>query len=132
MKPQENKYREIFTQVADKMETANLLLDNNKFADAVSRAYYAVFHAVSALLLTKELVFSSHAQVIGSFNREFIKTGVMPANLTSKIQELFNLRQLGDYTIAPDIDIDLAKKAMQNAEDIIRNSKEYLEAAGYL
>ncbi len=114
------------------MDTADLLMANNKWADAVSRAYYAVFHAVSAVLLTKELVFSSHAQVIGTFNREFIKTGVLPANLTGKIQELFNLRQLGDYTIAPDIDIDLARKAMQNAGEIIYKTKEYLETTGYL
>ena len=47
-----------------KLETANIALTNHQYDDAVSRSYYAVFHAISALLFTKGLSFSSHSQTI--------------------------------------------------------------------
>ena len=56
-----------------KVATAKTNLDNDQYDDAVSRTYYAVFHAISATLLSKGLHFSSHGQTIGAFNREFIK-----------------------------------------------------------
>lgn len=48
------------------------------YEDAVSRAYYAAFHAVSAALASKHLSFSSHGQTLGAFNREFVATGMVP------------------------------------------------------
>lgn len=132
MKGETDQYVAIFNQVREKLEAANLLQQNNKWADAVSRAYYAVFHAVSALLMTKNLVFSSHSQVIGSFNREFVKTGIFPLDFAAKMRDLFKLRQLGDYSVAPDIDYEISKKTVADAAEIIDNIKTLLESAGYL
>ena len=42
---------------------------------AVSRAYYAAFHAVSAALLSRGETYSRHGQVLGAFNRAFVHTG---------------------------------------------------------
>lgn len=41
---------------------------------ASDRAYYAMFHAAEALLLVRELNFSSHGAVHGAFGREYAKT----------------------------------------------------------
>lgn len=40
---------------------------------AVSRAYYAMFHAAEAILLTKDMKFKKHSAVISAFNRVFCK-----------------------------------------------------------
>ena len=53
-----------------KLRAADLLLTEELPDDAASRAYYAAFHAVSALHLAQGNAFSSHAQVIGRFNKE--------------------------------------------------------------
>ena len=56
-----------------KLEIANIAFNSNQYDDSVSRSYYSVLHAISALLITKDLSFSSHSQTIGAFNKEFIK-----------------------------------------------------------
>lgn len=126
------EYIEINRKALEKLETARILLDNNRFDDAVSRAYYAVFHIISALLLSKGLVYSSHSQVIGSFNREFVKSAIFPSDFSVKVRELFKLRQAGDYSIDPSIDKELAIHSVKDAEIIIRQAAEYLKSTGKL
>ncbi|RJP77093.1 MAG: HEPN domain-containing protein [Candidatus Zixiibacteriota bacterium] len=41
---------EILHRADEKLDAANLLLSNEHWNDAASRAYYAAFHAVSAVL----------------------------------------------------------------------------------
>lgn len=56
------------------LQASKLLKDAGLLDDSVSRAYYSVFHAASALLLSKGLTFSSHAGVLRSINLQFVKT----------------------------------------------------------
>ena len=93
----------LISKSKDKLKTSRLNLEAGQYDDCVSRAYYAVFHALTAVLLDKGLVYSSHSQVIGAFNRDFVKTGVFQTALTSMIQELFDGRQTGDYDPMSDI-----------------------------
>ena len=46
----------------ERLSTAQRDLAASAFGDAASRAYYSVFHAISALLATRGLTFSSHSQ----------------------------------------------------------------------
>ncbi|MBD3308314.1 hypothetical protein GF339_17905 [candidate division KSB3 bacterium] len=47
----------------------------------MNRIYYAMFYAVSALALLQGFSTSSHAQLRGYFNREFVKTGIISIEL---------------------------------------------------
>jgi uncharacterized protein (UPF0332 family) len=58
-----------------KLEAARVLLAARAPGDAASRAYYGAFHAVSAALLARGQAYSSHAQVLGAFNRDFVHAG---------------------------------------------------------
>ena len=113
-------------RASEKLDSARLLHDNGRYDDAVSRAFYSVFHAISAVLLARELVFSSHAQIIGAFNKEFIKTGIFPSDFSRKIQALFDLRQAGDYAFDPHIDRELSAEQITNAEIMISAIKMHL------
>ena len=66
----------LLTAAQPKLEAAAMLHASGMHGDAASRAYYAAFHAVSALHLTAGNSFSSHAQVIGRFNKDFVRTGL--------------------------------------------------------
>lgn len=111
----------------EKLVTAKIDFDNDRFDDAVSRAYYAIFHIISAVLLSKGLHFSSHAQVIGAFNKEFIKSGIFPSSFTRMIQNIFEERQVGDYDFENEISSDDAKKTLIKAKTIVESCKNYLE-----
>lgn len=103
----------------EKLSTARRDLAASAFGDAAARAYYAVFHAMSALLATRGLTFSSHSQTIGAFNREFVKTGVFPSDTSRKLQRLFEDRQTADYDWYHSIEETDAGAAVTDAQSIL-------------
>lgn len=52
----------ILHKAKSKLVTSRLDFENGQFDDAVSRAYYAVYHGMTAALFSIDMVFSSHAQ----------------------------------------------------------------------
>ena len=122
-----NEYKLIITKAENKLQTAYFNFSAGQYDDAVSRAYYAVFHAISACLLSKGLSFSSHSQVIGAFNREFIKSGTFPKAFSKDIQILFDDRQSGDYDILTPIDEQMAATDIKRAKTIVDSIKQHLK-----
>src|SRR3990172_3904138 len=92
------------------LKAANQHMATQDYDFASSRAYYAVFYAIEALLLTKNLPFSKHGNVIGAFNKHFIKTSIFPKEYSKWIARLFRERQTGDYEFEFVISEDDANK----------------------
>jgi len=63
------------------LKSAELLLKEGDYESSVSRTYYAMFHSAQAMLLTKNLSFSTHKGVISAFGEYFIKTGIFSREL---------------------------------------------------
>lgn len=122
----------IVAKAEDKLKTARLDFANGQFDDAVSRAYYAVYHMMTAALFSREQVYSSHAQTIGAFNRDFVKTGTFPKEFTRMIQGLFEDRQAGDYDVIWRIDKATAQANIAHAEMICSSIRTYLSDCGTL
>jgi len=109
--------------VADLLEKADrslaagerLLADG--FPDfAVGRAYYAMFYAAEALLLSRNLSFSKHSAVIAAFGQHFVKTGALSPSLHQHLLDAFDLRNLGDYGAIRAVDDADARQALENAK----------------
>lgn len=95
--------------------------------DASSRAYYAAFHAVSAVLFADGKAFSSHKQTLGAFNRDYIGPGLFPSEFSRLLTRLFENRQMGDYSIIKRIAPDAAYDDIHAAELILAACKKHLE-----
>lgn len=93
---------------------------------ASSRAYYAAFYVIEAMLLTKGLSFSKHGSVIGAFNQHFVKTGAFPKEFSKLIARLFRERQTGDYGFDLSIGEKDAREDVQIAERIVEAITKYL------
>ena len=76
---------------------AKTLHEQDLLAGAVNRIYYAMFYSVSALALSHGFSTSSHAQLRGYFNREFIKDGIISIELGKLYGNAFDARTKGDY-----------------------------------
>ena len=76
---------------------AEVVLASGYLNAAVSRAYYACFYAVSALLLTEGLSSSKHSGVRSLFERHWIKPGRAPVELGRFYGHIFDQRHKGDY-----------------------------------
>jgi uncharacterized protein (UPF0332 family) len=112
-----------------KVQAAELLFKEGLYGDAASRAYYAVFHSISALHLSRDQTFSSHAQLIGRFNKDFIRSGVFPPEYTRIVTRLFEDRQQGDYDSTVEIGHDQASQDLIDARRIVVAIHAHLQAS---
>lgn len=119
--------KKMFDASREKLNSAKKLHEACFFSDAISRAYYAVFHILSLLLYCKGKTYSRHSQLIGDFNKEYIKPGIFPKNYGKAITNLYDGRQTGDYDVFVQFDEIESKKAIKDAEEIINGIKKYIE-----
>jgi uncharacterized protein (UPF0332 family) len=104
----------------------NLFEDGEEFYGfAASRAYYAMFYAAEAALLSKGLSYSRHQGVIGGFSQHFIRTGIFRTQFHDMFNSAFELRHLGDYGTEP-FPREKAESVLQDAETFVKTVEEYL------
>ncbi len=99
------------------------MLEDGHADFAASRAYYGCFYVAEALLFSEGLNYSRHSQVVAQFGRHFAKTGELDARYHRLLIEAFRLRQVADYSAAPET------VSKEDAEHTIREGKEFLDAA---
>ncbi len=116
----------IMAKANEKLAAAQRELAGGFYGEAASRAYYAVFHALSAVLATRGLSFSSHSQALGGFNKHFVKTEIFPLGTTRKLQRLFEDRQVADYDWIHTVDAETADEDVRAASDIVSACAEYI------
>ncbi len=119
----------IMAKAHEKLAAANRELSGGFYGEAASRAYYAVFHALSAVLATQGLSFSSHSQTLGGFNKHFVKTAIFPAETTRKLQRLFEDRQIADYDWIHTVDAETAEDDVNAASEIVKACAEYIKSS---
>jgi len=95
---------------------------------ASSKAYYAVFHLMQAVLLTKGRTYSKHAGVASGFSENFIKTGVFPLAFGEAIQRLRKDRELGDYGYQLSVTLDEATRDVKIATEMVESLGKYLQS----
>ena len=113
-------------QADDAVHAAHILLDNHFLRDTVNRAYYGMFYAVLALLVTKQLGTSKHRGAISLFDREFVRPGVFDKELSGWLHTTFEMRLSADYAERVIIPQEKAQEALQRAETFISRVKTYL------
>ena len=85
-------------QVArEDLQAANLLLEANSYRGANNRAYYSIFHAISAVLATEGVAFKKHKDTLAYFNKNYVATEIFPRELGRKIVKAEEIRHQSDY-----------------------------------
>lgn len=109
------------------LKAAELLLEAGDADFATSRVYYGYFYIAEALLLSKGLSFSRHAQVISQYGLHFAKSGVLDRRFHRLLDEAFSLRQVADYSTEPAPESGKIRELIGQGEVFLRAAKEYLE-----
>lgn len=89
------KYR--LEQARDTIDVVDLLIKNDKLSSAINRIYYGMFYSLLALALQFNFETSKHQQLIGWFNKEFIRTGLIEKEFGRILRDAFENRTSGDY-----------------------------------
>lgn len=83
----------------DDLETADILLREGKYRACLSRCYYAVFYAVSALLLSRGIVRRKHSGIEAAFHQFFVKPGLVEPDYGKTYGDIREARELSDYEL---------------------------------
>lgn len=94
-------------------------IDNGHFNTAVNRTYYAVFHIISALAVKNNFQTSKHYQLLGWFNREYIKTGSLDKKYGKIAYDAFDMRSRGDYDDFTSYDKVDAERLYSEVKDLV-------------
>lgn len=73
--------------------------------------------------------YSSHAQVLGTFNKEFVRSGIFPKEFTTLLTRLFEDRQSGDYDIMPGLTETEARQDVADAQQIVEAVHHFLASS---
>jgi len=119
-------------QASDTVKEAEILYAEKAMRGTVNRAYYAMFYALLALLATERLGTSKHSGAISLFDKEFVKTGKFPKELSKSLHLAFDRRQDSDYGDMIKIDQNTAKEAIDSAKIFIAEVEKYLFSSGLL
>lgn len=74
------------------------LIDNRLLKIAVNRVYYGMFYSLNALALKHNFQSSKHMQLIGWFNKQFVKEKIVEPTYGEILRSAFKNRSEGDYT----------------------------------
>lgn len=118
--------KRLIAKAARAIDAAEALMDSDHAEFAVGRAYYAMFYAAEAMLNEKELRFSKHGGVHGSFGKHFVKSGLVDKKYHRWLLSAFDQRIVGDYSV----EVDFTK---DEVGEMVDKSRKFLDMArGYL
>lgn len=101
------------------LKAADTMLASKFHMAAVSLTYYAVFYAITALLLQEGMVAHKHKQLGIEFRRHFIKTKRLPMKYSELLHELYEARQTADYDAVPNIPEEKVGAMLNEAKDFV-------------
>ena len=114
------------SQAKENLEESEILFKMNKFKGASNRAYYAIFHAIKAILALEQKDFKKHSSVIAYFNKEYINKQVFSKELGKDITNIRLYREKSDYVDFYIITKEDCEIQINKAKNIISSIEEYL------
>ena len=100
-------------------EEIEILIQAKRMNGAANRMYYAVFHAVCALLINDGHQVHTHKGSHAMFNQQYIKTGVLPKEFGQLYHQLQTMREESDYNCAYDVEFDELQQRLEPTRMLI-------------
>lgn len=99
---------------------------NGVWEMAANRLYYALFHAVSALLISDQHEVGTHRGAVNQFSLYYIKTGIFSKDEGRLYSNLQKLREDGDYNCYIDVDQKDVEPFIEPTRQLIEKIKQYV------
>lgn len=125
-KAQQELIRGYLAKAREKARVARDLYAKGEWDDAISRAYYAAYHAAQAALLTEGQRADTHKGVVTLFGLLLVKTGKLDKRWGKLLSNLKDDREAGDYDALSYLDEDTARRAVREAEEFVAAVDRYI------
>lgn len=114
-------------KAGERLRVAEKLFRGGDYEDAVSRAYYAMYHAARAALSTVSVFPRTHEGVVSEFGRMFVLTGVLPRELGRDFADAKAARETYEYSVSATVGKSEAEAILSNAERFVDTVKKFLK-----
>jgi uncharacterized protein (UPF0332 family) len=112
-----------------KLDHARQIFDIDLYDDAISRAYYAMFYAAKAALLSEGLELRKHSAAVAKFRELFVITGRVEADYLRYLGRAQSARERSDYAPFFPSSREDALEILATAETFIAKMSKIIEAA---
>ena len=102
------------------------LTRNGLFADAISRAYYAILHAAKAGLHVHDVAAESHSAVRRMFGLHLIRSGEIEPEWSAYLTAGLDDRLAADYDVEMQFSKKEARSECLRAGEFLKRIKRYL------
>ena len=110
------------------LSAARVLLATQHLPDAISRAYYAMFHASCALLASIGRDARSHDGVRALVAEHFIRPGLLSVSQGRALARMAGDRNDADYNVASVFDATAVSQDIAIAESFLKEAEQILNA----
>ena len=112
---------------ADKtLDEMQIQLEHELWSMVANRLYYALFHAVSALLISDCHDVGTHRGAVNKFSLFYVKTGLFTIAEGKLYSQLQQLREDGDYNCSIDVDQSDIEEKIVPARMLIDKIKQFI------
>ena len=109
------------------LESARDNLKAVRLQNAVRDAYFACFHAFSAVLLKEGRSFRRHKEVRSALHRDYIKTKKIGIEWGKHYDWLFDNRQKADYRPLVQFDPEQVEEIIKKSEEFVSEMKNLIK-----
>lgn len=92
-----------------------------------NRAYYSIYHSLTAVLALANKAFKRHKDTIAYFNQNYVKTRIFSRGLGHKISVAEEVRYNSDYDDFYIVNRSETQKQVETAEILLAVVKSYLK-----
>ena len=100
------------------------------FRAANNRAYYSIYHSITAVLALEQVAFKRHKDTIAYFNKEYVKTENFSRQLGRRIGRAQEIRHASDYDEFYIASVEEAQEQIDTAELLLNAVEQYVSSFG--
>lgn len=110
----------------ERLVFADKILEIGDYKTVANRSYYAIFDAMRAVLALDGFDSKKHSGIIAEFRKSYLKTEILPKELSLTIDCLVEIRQGSDYDDFYIISKEEVSEQLKNAKIFVAQIEKYL------
>lgn len=109
------------------IKSAEILLKAGEYRGANNRAYYGIYHAISAIHALDGNAYKRHKDALANFNKNYIRTEIFPRTLGRRIAEAEEIRHASDYDDFYIATREEAEEQINTAIELVVTIEQYIK-----
>jgi uncharacterized protein (UPF0332 family) len=115
-----------WNRARESLRAAQALTHDGLYADAISRAYYAILHAAKAGLHVHDVEAESHPAVRRMFGLHLVKPGEIEPEWSAYLTASLDDRLAADYDVETSFSQEDARDECRRSQQFLKRVKSYL------